>query len=43
MLPLGNPFQYQNLVVVTKTPEGPLVDMVTGVLFVPMTGKALDE
>jgi len=42
VLPLGNPFQYQNLVVVTRTSEGPVVDIVTGVLFVPMTGTALD-
>jgi protein-L-isoaspartate(D-aspartate) O-methyltransferase len=42
ILPLGNPFQYQNLALVTKTRDGPIVEVITGVLFVPMTGKALE-
>jgi len=46
VLPLGNPFSYQELVLVTKrsTPQGPRMDMqhITGVLFVPLTGKALE-
>jgi len=46
ILPLGNPFSYQNLVLVTKTGPGTAgadytVDMILGVLFVPMTGVAL--
>ena len=43
VLPLGNPFSYQNLVVVTKTDDGFTVKNITGVLFVPMTGYALDR
>jgi len=42
VLPLGRPFGYQELVVVTKTGSMPVVEHVTGVLFVPMTGKALE-
>ena len=46
ILPLGNPFSYQNLVLVTKTGSGSsgsdyTVDFILGVLFVPMTGQAL--
>ena len=40
-LPLGNPFSYQNLVMVTKQGENLSVKQITGVLFVPMTGHAL--
>lgn len=40
-LPLGNPFSYQNLVLVTKQGEDLHVKQITGVLFVPMTGYAL--
>ena len=48
ILPLGNPFSYQNLALVTKTGAGGsgadfTVDLVLGVLFVPMTGKALQS
>ena len=48
ILPLGNPFSYQNLVLVTKTGSGAsgsdyTVDLILGVLFVPMTGHALDR
>jgi protein-L-isoaspartate(D-aspartate) O-methyltransferase len=42
ILPLGNPFSYQNLVLVTKTADGTTVEQITGVLFVPMTGRALN-
>ena len=43
VLPLGNPFSYQNLVLVTKKGEGYKVRQITGVLFVPLTGHALGE
>ena len=43
VLPLGNPFGYQNLVVVTKRGEDYQVQQITGVLFVPMTGQALSR
>lgn len=42
VLPLGNPFSYQELVVVTKAEPVPVVRHVTDVLFVPMTGKVLE-
>lgn len=42
-LPLGNPFTYQNLVLVTKKGDDLIVKQITGVLFVPMTGHALKE
>ena len=41
VLPLGNPFVYQNLVLVTKVDNDIKVQSITGVLFVPMTGHAL--
>ena len=41
ILPLGNPFSYQNLVLVTKKNGDTKVKQITGVLFVPMTGFAL--
>jgi len=41
ILPLGNPFSTQNLVLVRKRGSGYTVEYITGVLFVPMTGKAL--
>lgn len=43
ILPLGNPFSYQNLSLVTKQGEDFTVKQITGVLFVPMTGYALDH
>lgn len=43
ILPLGNPFSYQNLVLVTKHGDDYKVKQITGVLFVPMTGYALDK
>jgi protein-L-isoaspartate(D-aspartate) O-methyltransferase len=42
-LPLGNPFSYQNLVLVTKKGGDVSVKQVTGVMFVPMTGQALNR
>jgi protein-L-isoaspartate(D-aspartate) O-methyltransferase len=42
-LPLGNPFSYQNLVLVTKQDNDLIVKQITGVLFVPMTGYVLKE
>ncbi len=41
ILPLGNPFSYQNLVLVTKKDDDYTIKQITGVLFVPMTGNAL--
>ncbi len=41
VLPLGNPFSYQNLVLITKRNEDYTLKQITGVLFVPMTGYAL--
>ncbi len=43
VLPLGNPFSYQNLVRVTKMEKAYKVKQITGVLFVPMTGHALED
>lgn len=43
ILPLGNPFSYQNLSLITKQGEDYTVKQITGVLFVPMTGYALDH
>jgi len=43
ILPLGNPFSYQNLSLVTKHGTDYTVRQITGVLFVPMTGFALDQ
>jgi protein-L-isoaspartate(D-aspartate) O-methyltransferase len=42
VLPLGNPFSYQNLVRVTRAGADVTVRQITGVLFVPMTGHALE-
>ena len=41
ILPLGNPFSFQNLVLVTRGGKDYTVQTITGVLFVPMTGEAL--
>lgn len=41
VLPLGSPFGYQNLVLVTKRGAEATLRNVTGVLFVPLTGHAL--
>ena len=43
ILPLGNPFSYQNLVMVTKHDNNYTTKQITGVLFVPMTGHTLDK
>jgi protein-L-isoaspartate(D-aspartate) O-methyltransferase len=40
ILPLGNPFSYQNLVLVTRRGESFTTESILGVLFVPMTGAA---
>lgn len=42
ILPLGNPFSYQNLVVITKKGNNFTTKQITGVLFVPLTGHALE-
>lgn len=43
ILPLGNPFSYQNLTLVIKNGDDYTTKLITGVLFVPMTGIALDQ
>jgi len=43
ILPLGNPFSYQNLTLVTRQGGEYITRQITGVLFVPMTGHALDK
>ena len=43
VLPLGNPFSYQNLTLVTKKGDDYITKQITGVLFVPMTGQALEK
>jgi protein-L-isoaspartate(D-aspartate) O-methyltransferase len=43
ILPLGNPFSYQNLTLVTRQGDEFTTRQITGVLFVPMTGHALDK
>lgn len=43
ILPLGNPFSYQYLVLVTKRGNDFITKQITGVRFVPLTGHALDK
>ncbi len=43
ILPLGNPFSYQNLTLVTRQGDEFITRQITGVLFVPMTGHALGK
>jgi protein-L-isoaspartate(D-aspartate) O-methyltransferase len=43
VLPLGSPLGFQNLVLVTRHGEDVSVKNITGVLFVPMTGHAMDR
>ena len=43
ILPLGNPFSYQNLTMITKTGGDYVTRQITGVLFVPMTGYAQEQ
>jgi protein-L-isoaspartate(D-aspartate) O-methyltransferase len=43
VLPLGSPFGYQNLVLVSKRGGDVTLRQVTGVLFVPLTGHALEK
>ena len=42
ILPLGNPFHFQHLTLVTRNGEDYTVKQITGVLFVPMTGHAIE-
>ena len=43
ILPLGNPFHFQHLTLVTRKGEDYIVKQITGVLFVPMTGHAIES
>ena len=43
ILPLGNPFSYQNLTLITKSRGDYSTRQITGVLFVPMTGRAMEK
>jgi len=43
VLPLGSPLGYQNLVLVTRHGEDVSVRNIIGVLFVPMTGHAMEK
>jgi protein-L-isoaspartate(D-aspartate) O-methyltransferase len=43
ILPLGNPFAYQNLTLIIKKGQDYTTKSITGVLFVPMTGVALNQ
>jgi protein-L-isoaspartate(D-aspartate) O-methyltransferase len=43
VVPLGNPYGVQNLVIVTKTEEGITLKSVGEVIFAPLKGKALDQ
>jgi protein-L-isoaspartate(D-aspartate) O-methyltransferase len=43
VLPLGSPFGYQNLVLVTKRGREVVLRNIIGVLFVPLTGHAMDK
>jgi protein-L-isoaspartate(D-aspartate) O-methyltransferase len=40
IIPLGSTLLYQTLTLITKTGEGPQVEHILGVRFVPMTGEA---
>ncbi|MBN1696616.1 MAG: protein-L-isoaspartate(D-aspartate) O-methyltransferase [Spirochaetales bacterium] len=42
ILPLGNPYSFQTLVLVTKDGEDYSIEEICGVAFVPMTGKAIE-
>jgi len=42
ILPLGDPFGFQDLVLITKKDDQHTLEYITGVLFVPMTGRALE-
>lgn len=43
ILPMGHPFSVQNLVLVSKKGDDIIQKQITGVLFVPMTGFALQR
>jgi protein-L-isoaspartate(D-aspartate) O-methyltransferase len=42
ILPLGSPAGFQTLTVITKEPDGLKSRVITGVRFVPMTGRAME-
>ena len=42
VLPLGDPFGFQDLVLIRRRGDEHPLEYITGVLFVPMTGRALD-
>jgi protein-L-isoaspartate(D-aspartate) O-methyltransferase len=42
LLPLGSTWYEQNLTRITKTKQGPQVEQLLGVVFVPMVGRALE-
>ncbi len=42
ILPMGDPFGFQDLVLIQKKGDDYPLEYITGVLFVPMTGRALD-
>ncbi len=43
ILPLGNQFSYQNLTLITNTGSDYITQQITGVLFVPLTGYAIEK
>jgi protein-L-isoaspartate(D-aspartate) O-methyltransferase len=43
ILPLGNPFSYQNLVLITRKGNDLVTDQICGVLFVPLTGYSMKK
>jgi len=43
ILPLGNPFAHQNLVLITRRGNDYTTRSITGVVFVPLTGHALER
>ena len=43
ILPLGSPYSFQELVLITKKGEEYFINKICGVVFVPMTGKALES
>lgn len=42
ILPLGDPYGFQDLVLITRQEDEFAMEYITGVLFVPMTGRALE-
>lgn len=43
VMPLGDPMGYQQLIRITKQDDDYYLEQITGVMFVPMTGTALDS